>query len=97
MVERKATVSRASDRPEFRALLDRISSITLTEADLREQRVGFVYGDAPKDSQITKESVDLIRIGKGAGQKAGLARASGERPASCTSRRNGPSGGAAPE
>lgn len=93
MVERKATVSRASDRPEFRALLDRVSSIMLTEADLREQRVGFVYGDAPKDSQITKESVDRIRIGKG----AGLARASGEHPASCTSRRNGPSGGAAPE
>ena len=95
MAKRKATVSRAPDRPEFRALLDRIGSVTLTEAELREQRVGFVYGNAPKDSQITKESIDRIRIGKGAGQGAGLARASGERPASSssygTSRRNGPS------
>ena len=68
MAERKAIIRRAPDRPELRALLDRAKTITLTEADLREQKVSFVYGNAPKGSPITKESaresVDRIRIGK---------------------------------
>ena len=66
MAERKVTIRRAPDRPELRALLDRAKTITLTEADLREQKVSFVYGNAPKGSPITKESarkaVDRIRI-----------------------------------
>ena len=68
MAERKATIKRAPDRPELRALLDRAKTITLTEADLREQKVSFVYGNAPKGSLITKESaresVDRIRLGR---------------------------------
>ena len=78
MAERKAAIGRAPDRPELRALLDRARSVTLTEEELREQEVSFVYGNAPKDSGITKESareaVDRIRIGKLPGQGAGLAR-----------------------
>ena len=68
MAERKAAGRPAPPRPELRALLDRAKSVTLTEADLREQKVSFVYGNAPKGSQITKESarkaVDRIRIGR---------------------------------
>ena len=68
MAERKAALRRAPDRPELRALLDRARSVTLTEEELREQKASFVYGNAPKGSQITresaKESVDRIRICK---------------------------------
>ena len=65
MAERKAALRRAPDRPELRALLARARSVTLTEEELREQRVSFVYGNAPKDSGITKESAEeaLDRIG----------------------------------
>ena len=56
MAERKAAFRRAPDRPELRALLERAKSVTLTDEDLLEQRVSFVYGDAPMDSPITKES-----------------------------------------
>ena len=66
MAEHKAAGRRTPHRPELRALLDRAKSVTLTEADLREQKASFVYGNAPKGSQITKESaresVDRIRL-----------------------------------
>ena len=67
MAERKAAGRRAPHRPELRALLDCAKSVTLTEADLREQKASFVYGNAPKGSRITREyardSVDRIRLG----------------------------------
>ena len=67
MAERKAALRRAPDRPELRALLERAKSVTLTDEDLLEQRVSFVYGNAPMDSQITKESarraVYRLRLG----------------------------------
>ena len=56
MAERKAALGRAPDRPELRVLLERAKSVTLTDEDLLEQRVSFVYGNAPMDSPITKES-----------------------------------------
>ena len=68
MAERKAALRRAPDRPEIRALLDRARSVTLTDEELRQQQASFVYGNAPKGSQITRESaeasVNRIRIGK---------------------------------
>lgn len=68
MAERKAAIARAPDRPELRSLLDWARSVTLTDEELRQQRASFVYGNAPKDSQITRESaeesVNRIRIGK---------------------------------
>lgn len=89
MAEGKAAGRRAPDRPELRALLDRARAVTLTEEELREQKASFVYGNAPKDSEITRESaresVDRIRIGKGSGQGAGLAHPSREEPASSSS------------
>lgn len=67
MAERKAALRRAPDRPKLRALLERAKSVTLTDEDLLEQRVSFVYGNAPMDSPITKESarraVHQVRLG----------------------------------
>ena len=59
MAERKSALNRASDRPELRAKLDLARSVILTDEPLQEQRVSFVYGNAPKGSRITKESARL--------------------------------------
>jgi hypothetical protein len=56
MAERKAALSRAPDRPELAALLERAKTIKISEEDWREQCASFVYGNAPKGSGITKES-----------------------------------------
>lgn len=56
MAERKAALKRAPERPELEALLERAKQVVLTDDDLIEQRASFVYGNAPKDSRITKES-----------------------------------------
>ena len=66
MVERKATFKRAPEDPELRALIEHAKTVTLTDAQMREQQVSFVYGNAPKNSRITKESarkaVERLRI-----------------------------------
>lgn len=66
MAERKPALTRAPERPELDALLERARTITLTVEDLKEQRASFVYGNAPKGSRITKESarrsVDDVRV-----------------------------------
>lgn len=56
MAERKSALRRAPDRPELLESLKRAQSVVLTEAQLREQRASFVYGNAPKGSRITKAS-----------------------------------------
>ena len=56
MAERKSAFKRAPDRPELAALLERAKTVTLTDEQLQEQRVSFVYGNASKGSGITKES-----------------------------------------
>lgn len=56
MAERKAALTRAPKRPKLEALLVRAKQVVLTDDDLMEQRASFVYGNAPKDSRITKES-----------------------------------------
>ena len=67
MAERKAASRRAPERPELQRLLDIAKSVTLTDEELLEQRASFIYGNAPADSQITKESarkaVHRIRLG----------------------------------
>ena len=50
MAERKAALSRAPDRPELAALLERAKTIKISEEDWREQCASFVYGNAPKES-----------------------------------------------
>ncbi|MCY4396491.1 MAG: hypothetical protein OXC10_15295 [Rhodospirillaceae bacterium] len=66
MAERKAALHRAPERPRLKDLLASARSIEMTDEQLREQRASFVYGNAPKGSEITKESakksVNRIRI-----------------------------------
>jgi hypothetical protein len=56
MAERKAALRRAPDRPELRQRLEMTKTVFMTEEQLKEQRASFVYGNAPKESRITKES-----------------------------------------
>lgn len=56
MAERKSALNRAPQRPELERLLERAKTVHVTEEMLREQRVSFVYGNAPKGSRITKAS-----------------------------------------
>ncbi len=66
MAERKSALRRAPDRPELEALFERAKSTILTDEQLQEQCASFVYGNAPVDSRITKESaskaVGRIRV-----------------------------------
>jgi hypothetical protein len=56
MAERKSALRRAPARPELDAKLAAARSVVMTDAQLREQRASFVYGNAPTNSRITKDS-----------------------------------------
>ena len=56
MAERKSALRRAPDRPELQKKLERAKTIVVTDEQLQEQRVSFVYGNAPEGSKITKDS-----------------------------------------
>jgi hypothetical protein len=56
MAERKSALKRAPERPALTALLERAKGVSLTDDQIREQVVSFIYGNAPKGSRITKES-----------------------------------------
>jgi hypothetical protein len=66
MAERKSASGRAPERPHLQALLEHAKTVIVTDEQLQEQRASFVYGNAPRDSRITKESarkaVQQIRI-----------------------------------
>jgi hypothetical protein len=55
MAIRRSTLAPA--RPELDRLLQQARETGVTEAELFEQRISFVYGNAPEDSGITKETV----------------------------------------
>ena len=56
MAERKLALRRAPERPELQRRIEKARTIVVTEEQLREQRASFIYGNAPHDSRITKES-----------------------------------------
>jgi hypothetical protein len=56
MAIRKSTLTSAPARPELDRLLQQARETGVTEEDLFEQRISFVYGNAPEDSGITKET-----------------------------------------
>lgn len=56
MAERKSALKRAPERPELQRLLETAKATIVSDEQLLEQRVSFVYGNAPHDSRITKES-----------------------------------------
>ena len=66
MAERKSALKRAPERPKLQKLLENAKTVIVTDAELREQRASFVYGNAPVGSRITKESArmsgDKIRL-----------------------------------
>jgi len=59
MVERKSLGFTPPDRTELKRLIAESVAQGISDAELAEQRVSFVYGNAPKDSRITKESARL--------------------------------------
>lgn len=55
MAARKQFQSNLTINPALAELLR--NATTVTEAELREQRVSFAFGNAPQSELITKESV----------------------------------------
>ena len=59
MAIRKSFLGAAPVHPELDKLLEATRHIQVTEAQLKEQRVSFAYGNAPADApRITKESCE---------------------------------------
>jgi hypothetical protein len=69
MAARKSVLKPAPRRPELERRLAASIAAGVTEAQLREQRVSFAYGNAPEGSRITKDSArkasEHLRITKG--------------------------------
>lgn len=57
MAARKQFQSRLTVNPELAELLRSAKNATVSEEELREQRVSFAYGNAPQSELITKDSV----------------------------------------
>ena len=53
---RKSVLGEPVNDAELRKRLDEIRGTRPTDEQLTEQKVSFVYGNSPKDSQITKDS-----------------------------------------
>jgi hypothetical protein len=59
MADRKQFQNVAAPDPELLSLLAASRSRTITDDELREQRISFAFGNAPASANITKESVRL--------------------------------------
>jgi hypothetical protein len=56
MAARKPFLGPAPSHPELDRLREETRSVKVTEEQLAEQRISFIYGNAPTGSAITKES-----------------------------------------
>jgi len=56
MVERISLGFKPPDRSGFRKRVKESIEKGITDAELAEQKASFVYGNAPADSRITKDS-----------------------------------------
>lgn len=56
MAARKTVMSPAPARPELDRLIEQARKKGVTDEELMEQRASFVYGNAPMNSGITKDS-----------------------------------------
>jgi hypothetical protein len=56
MAARKSVLKPAPRRPELEQLLAESLKGGISDEQLQEQRVSFVYGNAPDGSRITKDS-----------------------------------------
>jgi hypothetical protein len=58
MADRKQFFGDTTPDPELAKLLQEAAKTTVSEDDLREQRISFAYGNAPANAKnITKDSV----------------------------------------
>jgi hypothetical protein len=59
MADRKQFLRNVETDPELAGILERSKEVVVSEAELKEQRISFAYGNAPQGSEhrITKESV----------------------------------------
>ena len=56
MAARKPFIGPAPSHPELHKLRELTRDIKVTDEQIAEQRISFIYGNAPVDSPITKES-----------------------------------------
>lgn len=56
MAIRKSALTSPPARPELDRLLERARTTGVTDEQLKQQRISFVYGNAPENSGITKET-----------------------------------------
>jgi len=59
MAARKLFLGPVPSHPELDRLREATRGIRVTDEQLSEQRISFVYGNAPVGSDITKESARL--------------------------------------
>jgi hypothetical protein len=59
MAARKLFLGPAPSHPELDRLREETRSLKVTDEQLAEQRISFVYGNAPEGSAITKESARM--------------------------------------
>ncbi|MBL4756081.1 MAG: hypothetical protein JKY32_00120 [Rhizobiales bacterium] len=57
MAERKPFLKPSKVNKNLQDLLEKAKDVVITDAQLREQRVSFAFGNALGSSSITKESV----------------------------------------
>lgn len=61
MADRQQFFRSVEADPELKEILEAARAKTITEGELREQRISFAYGNAPQsaENRITKDSVRL--------------------------------------
>jgi hypothetical protein len=59
MADRKQFLRNVDADPELAQILERSKNVVVSDAELREQRISFAYGNAPQSSEhrITKQSI----------------------------------------
>jgi hypothetical protein len=57
VADRKQFFGDIKPDPQLAELLKAAAMKTVTEEELREQRISFAFGNAPADAKITKDSV----------------------------------------
>ena len=59
MADRKQFLRNIDADPELAKVLEKSKGVVVSDAELKEQRISFAYGNAPQSSEnrITKESV----------------------------------------
>jgi hypothetical protein len=57
VADRKPVLGDSPPRPELDRLFEAARIAGVSEAELREQRISFAYGNAPESSSVTKDFV----------------------------------------